>query len=138
MFRLISQLKSSNPISKTAVVNLVQECFPTSSDMIRHVIFDPTGYNRKVVYDNPEFQVVMIAWRKNQETDMHGHDGKTCVYKVVSGSLLENVYSNNTHSFSHLQSGKTYLMNDKIGKHKMSSPISDSVSLHVYFQDGTC
>lgn len=95
-------------------------------------------YTRNCIFENENFELILICWEKDQKTPIHDHDGEECWVKVIDGTLKEALYKDTPSGPTQLKStisekGTISYMIDFMGYHKLEN-ISDrrAMSLHLY------
>ena len=101
-------------------------CNYNEDDWKNYVIFDNNNYKRNLIYKNDLFEIILICWKKNQESPIHDHPENGCIFKVLQGSIIE-LKKNSKRTLN------TYDIGYSIGKnvHQIKA-LEDAVSLHVY------
>jgi len=112
-------------------------------DYKKKIQFNNINYNRLKLFQNNDFEIMLICWNKNQETKIHNHPKNGCLYKVLEGTLIEQRYNNifksssvsstrapSLSSFINNNQKSNYIDND-LGIHKIIAK-EKSVSLHIY------
>ena len=90
------------------------------------------NYYKNIIYKNNVFELVLIKWDKDSETNIHSHPENGCLLKPISGKIKEIRYLNNQkEEKTDLKINEVYYMHDKIGKHKIIANES-SYSIHLY------
>tara|TARA_Y100000590_G_scaffold278643_1_gene312835 strand:+ start:3913 stop:4392 length:480 start_codon:yes stop_codon:yes gene_type:complete len=93
-------------------------------------------YIKIKVVESDWFECFLIVWKKNAVSKIHDHSENGCLYKVISGCLREEQFSNinlNKLSEKDLDEGCINYIDNQIGYHRMSNQNSDiSVSIHFY------
>jgi len=145
--RLISQI---NTYPKLSDSKGLFEKFPVTLKDLPQVKIPEKNYTRHLLYVDPMYAIVGIAWRNNSYTNYHSHPSNGCLFKVISGSILEFrdndciIYkpydqetnfkgitnANDTGSEISIVNEAGYIDNT-MGKHQMFAPES-SISLHIY------
>jgi len=77
----------------------------------------------------------IITWNKCKESPIHDHSKNGCIYKILHGTLIEELYNNNLKIIQKniLHKDTIKYIDNKIGYHKIINPTDDiSVSLHIY------
>jgi len=54
--------------------------------------FNETRYARNTVFENDQFELVLICWRPGQASAIHDHGKSYCLYLVLEGELREEMY----------------------------------------------
>lgn len=94
---------------------------------------------RHVLISNDLFEVVLIHWKPGKVSDIHGHPGGGCIFKLMHGRLEElrfsPVKSPRLLSMNGLRKGNMAYIDDSIAYHQVGNPYgSSAVSLHVYLK----
>lgn len=107
-------------------------------ELSQHIVLDPKKYHRSVVISDKKLEMVVISWLPNQSSDVHGHPGE-CIYKVLRGTLQEDLYSKRSIKKNVFSEGKTEYICNNIGYHAVKN-IEDSyaITLHVYSPSFDC
>lgn len=110
------------------------------TDWIDFVEFRDDTYNKKKVLSNNLFEIIIISWKHAQASPIHDHS-KGCLLKVLDGHIVEKIYLNigNQPEYTTTNFFTTNDICFKNGNkvlHSISSPISNSVSLHIYTPPG--
>ncbi len=95
--------------------------------------------SRQVLVSNEFFELVLIHWKPGRASDIHGHPGGACLFKLLQGKLEELRYtpepSSKLLSMSSLRSGNIAYIDDSIAYHQVGNPYgSPAISLHVYLK----
>ena len=96
------------------------------------------GYYKKLMHINDQFEIYLIFWSPFASSPIHNHPDKGCVLKLLSGKLIEEIYSNKNNYVEYQQTNILNLnsVNNRFGNeilHKIINLENISVSLHVYF-----
>lgn len=109
-------------------------------DWKNYVQFSDTKYNRiKIspsISENKIFEIVIICWKKNQQSQIHDHPENGCLLKLLSGKIEETKYINHKNSLISTNTSIFHLNNTsylcgKMGLHSIKA-LEDSVSIHIY------
>ena len=90
------------------------------------------NYSRMSLYNDTDFELAMILWRKDSQTYLHKHD-TDCGFLVLQGQLLETKFVNgllsNTNTYNPSNIG-----NVLEGEYHNIMNITEekSLSLHIY------
>jgi cysteine dioxygenase len=57
------------------------------------VHFDGRPYSRIPIHRDDFMEIVVICFADGQTSSVHEHEGSNCVVRVVSGKILENLFS---------------------------------------------
>ena len=89
---LIDALQQASP-----TVDYVSECFNrsriSSEDIAPYRHFDSSGYTRNLIFDNADFELMLICWHPGHKTPIHDHNHSTGFIYAVEGTLLEKIYT---------------------------------------------
>jgi cysteine dioxygenase len=103
-----------------------------------HIEFDSLTYKKKCLKRTKDYEVVLICWRKGQQTAIHDHPDGGCWMRVVQGALQEITYT--TPNLEEV--GERILGPGDVGFQCGSTVVhciqalEDTVSLHVYYPPG--
>ncbi len=101
-------------------------------DTIKEFIeFDTEKYNKIILHQVPQFEIILICWLPHQQTLEHKHPKNGCLMKLFKGQLkdirrtkeeaIETVVNENE---------VTYIEGGEI--HMISNMEEKSISLHIY------
>jgi len=90
-------------------------------------------YEKIYLCENENYSIILIRWNHNSVSKIHDHPNKGCVFKLLTGKLIENCFNNNI-DFLNNSILKKDDINYRIGKKILHQIIAleESVSLHVY------
>lgn len=89
---------------------------------------------REVMFQNDQFELVLMTWGIGSSSPIHGHGGSQCYMHVLSGELIETRYrpfDATPINEAKLTDGSVSHINDMACFHKLSSS-TGAVSLHLY------
>lgn len=125
MNKLINNL---NIISKQKniykVYNLLKEY--NIHDWEQYSIKNPKNYEKKIIFKNDDYELILINWEKGAFTNYHNHPLNGCVLKLLNGSLYEKF--DNSRNVLYKNYTSVRLHNDV---HKIIAN-EKSYSLHYY------
>lgn len=102
------------------------------SDLAYYIEFKKNIYNKKIIFRNESFEIVLISWWNGVTTNFHKHPQNGCKLKVIFGKLIEILkLNNNNNKISYLTHNKVSYLDDSIGIHKIEA-LEPSLSLHIY------
>jgi cysteine dioxygenase len=107
----------------------------TSNDWMKYVTINPNHYHRSKVFENEDFEIIVLTWNKNQGSCIHDHALNGCYMLVLQGELYEELYDKdlNHHSARVVETGEITYIDNTIGLHRIMNQYPDVVvSLHVY------
>lgn len=77
-------------------------------------------YNRRLLYDNKYYEIIEITWGTNSVTDIHNHSSKGCIFKLIDGKLMEEIYTKHIKTNTKvLYPGDISYIDNTIGLHKI-------------------
>jgi hypothetical protein len=93
-------------------------------------------YTKYIIKSDELFDLIYIKWNEKSFTKIHDHPNKGCIFKILSGCLIEECYDNNEKyiSFENINFLSKNMVSYKISKKKLHKIIasSDTESLHIY------
>ncbi len=94
---------------------------------------------RQVLLSNNQFELVLIQWKPGHVSEIHGHNGAKCLFKVLTGKLEELRFTPDTScrlfAACSMKSGDLNYIDDSIGYHQVGNPFgSPALSLHLYLK----
>jgi hypothetical protein len=94
---------------------------------------------RHVLLSNENVELVLHLWKPGQASDVHGHPGGGCVYKLLLGKLEEIRYTPEPRprlmSMHHHRKGSVDYIDDSVAYHMVGNPYgSPAISLHAYLK----
>lgn len=107
------------------------------SDWKKYIGFCKMGYKKNLVIRNDKIEVYVICWNKNQKSGIHDHSKNGCLLKILKGSLIEKIYSNENCVLS-LKKSNALETNDisyqegSIELHNIINNNECTVTLHIY------
>ena len=131
---LINSLKTIIPNTNLkSVIPLINSY--NSSDWKKHITYEKNAYTRNLIYRNDNFEMYLIYWDGKVISNIHDHADNGCVFKVLSGKLIENRYniSNKSLITSNTIKNKALYIDNSIAYHSIENPlVTPSASLHIY------
>lgn len=92
-------------------------------------------FQKNLVHRDKQFEIFLINWPHNYQSEIHNHSENGCLLKVLKGSLQENIYNTNLELL-YLKERKSQAisyLDDSIGYHSVRNINTiNSVSLHIY------
>jgi cysteine dioxygenase len=116
------------------VKNIIKEY--NTKDYKELIEFSTVTYNKVYVYNTLEFDLVLICWKKGQNTKIHDHPDYCCYIKMLEGSLLEENFINTNNTLKTYENviikpdDITFKCKNNV-VHRII-PLEDSISLHIY------
>lgn len=92
-------------------------------------------YNKIKIFENELFDIYVITWNLNQESNIHNHSSNGCWLKILEGNIEEKIYNSNFDliKYNIQNTGEVSFIKDEIGYHRIKNINNNiSVSLHVY------
>ena len=84
------------------------------------------------------YEILILTWNPESGTPVHNHPNTGCIYKILSGELMEDIYDSEQKQSTRLKSswlkkGDCGYIDDTIGFHRIWNPTkTPSVSVHIY------
>lgn len=109
----------------------------TSNDWMKYVTINPNHYHRSKVFENEEFEIIVITWNKNQGSQIHDHAYNGCYMLMLQGELFEELFEKGEMVPKKENIVKvrdvTYIDNE-VGYHRIKNISSSeiAISLHIY------
>ncbi len=89
---------------------------------------------REVFFRNDAFELIVVQWGKNCETQIHSHGVSQCTFVVLEGSVIENIYHSDSldliSSHEYTLGHCTSIQSQDIS-HSLSSQ-QGALTLHLY------
>ena len=91
-------------------------------------------YNRNVVYQDSDFEIVIITWNKNSKSEIHDHCKNGCAFKLLQGNLKEDIYDSKLNKIESeiILPNNISFINNNMGYHRIINQDVLSVSMHIY------
>ena len=105
-----------------------------NSELFKEIPYNDRNYKRYTVYIDDLYEIILIEWDKNSESSIHDHGENGCIFRILKGFLLEEIYKEkNLITTSILSENDTSYINNSIGYHKIYNKYHDKTySLHLY------
>ncbi len=91
--KLCLGLKDMYPFSEEALTNFLIEFNLDENEVFSTAQFNQDKYVRIRLYDNENFEVLILCWLKGQTTRIHDHAGSLCAVKILQGIGKETLYT---------------------------------------------
>lgn len=96
-------------------------------------------YTRNCIFENDDFELILLCWEGNQKTQIHDHGGENCWVYFLDDEFEEEIYAVDDNENPVVlrkvkaKSGYISFMNDEMGVHRLKN-CSDTrgMSLHLY------
>lgn len=124
--------------------NLSEFHFELDSTFIKNAVksvqFSEDHYTRTVIFLNDSIEVLLVAWMPGQSSVIHNHEGNSCMWTVIQGSLTERKFEweNKTKSLNFIESTEVLkdersFDDDASFFHQVQNTSNKrAVSLHIY------
>ncbi len=94
-------------------------------------------YTRNCIYNDEQFELILLCWEKEQETSIHCHGGEECWLYLLEGEMEEVLYNKDENmaekGVRRLQKSQLSYINDSIGLHRLKNSCNGrTISLHLY------
>lgn len=133
---LVDDLREADQTSYNNIIRSV-ELLPHSLREIGS--WSEECYTRNCIYEDNNFELILLCWEAGQATPIHDHGGEECWVKIVEGSFEEIIYQENDQGeleevLSNVsKEGDVSYMVDFMGSHSLKNlSNSKSMSLHLY------
>lgn len=124
----------------TILSRLLRELDITRQDIEAACHFCDSGYQRNIIKESPWYELVAICWKSGQRSPIHDHQGSSCAFRVVQGTVTELQFD---HTPSGLltcsavnQAGEGYICaSHDADIHQVLNALpagQDVVTLHIY------
>jgi hypothetical protein len=103
---------------------------------LRTAVFEaaPGGYERAVIFQGGETEVVAVRWPADSSTPLHGHAGCAALLRVLSGSLVEHRFVPRAGRYLlgrvELEAGAASFL-PPAGFHRVVA-VAETVGIHAY------
>jgi len=129
--------KKDAPYSALQFAQVMNRLQTLEPEQVKQFIKNPE--TRHVLVSNDLFELVLIHWKPGKVSDIHGHPGGGCLFKLLQGKLEEVRYtpekSPNLLATSSLRKGSMAYIDDSIAYHQVGNPYgSSAISLHAYLK----
>ena len=130
------QLTNQPNIKLTDISDILNVNISDITHYTDNLDFNQDKYKRHLLFTNNYLDCYILTWLPTQETAFHSHPTKGCIYKIISGQLLEKrrIDPSELSPIELLLTRGQYhkICNDD-GTHKMINTNTDkSISLHFY------
>lgn len=100
--------------------------------------FNQSCYNRIHLINSVHYELLLLCWEPGQTSPLHGHPNQGCLFKLLKGSLVEEIRSlGKPPEIRHFQVNDVSYISDDIGYHKVTNTSNENaVSLHLYAPGG--
>ena len=83
-------IETLNIFSKAKNIHNIKNIFSITNIFLKDMyIKNPELYQKKIIYKNDDYELVLINWEKGAYTSYHNHPENGCVLKVLDGKLYE-------------------------------------------------
>jgi len=94
-------------------------------------------YTRNCIYNDEQFELILLCWEKGQETSIHCHGGEECWLYLLEGEIEEVLYNKDENvtqkDIRKLQKLESSYINDSIGLHRLKNSFEGrTITLHLY------
>ena len=132
----IDQKLDYSPPSLTFLFPIIQKY--SGDDWKSYTSINPYNYTKIPLKMPPvknDFDVYFITWAPGQCSPIHDHAPNGCILKVLTGTLVEQLYTKELElkATTIMNKGDIGYMNNNIGIHKICNYSQEvCVSLHIY------
>ncbi len=89
------------------------------------------AYTRKILFENPQFEMVRCDWNQGDRSEMHGHGFSQC-FALVENGIFENVTLTEGHRKTELVETGQVLWTPLGSQHEIRCVSDQGRTLHVY------
>jgi len=130
-------VNSSAPYSAMQFVSVLKRLQTLDREQIKRFI--KISQTRHVLVSTDRFELVLNLWKPGKASEIHGHRGGGCVFKLLQGKLEELRYtpehSPKLMATSSLRSGDMAYIDNSIAYHQVGNPYgSPAISIHAYLK----
>jgi cysteine dioxygenase len=118
---------------------IIQVAELPAEELIAYSSWSDDTYTRNCIYEDEDFELILLCWKPGQSTPIHDHGGEECWVKVIEGAFKERIFQHDeagdlqeiSSSVTHI--GDVSYMIDFMGYHSLEniSP-GNSMTLHLY------
>ena len=93
------------------------------------------NYDKQLVYRNKLYELFVITWMPFSESKIHDHSYNGCLYSILDGILIEELYDKHIklNNVSFLKKRDCGYINNEMYYHKMINNTNKiTTSLHLY------
>lgn len=91
---------------------------------------------RNILYSNSNFEIILIKWFPNSESNIHNHSENGCIMFLIDGKIIEKRFSKNNTKTTLINNNKILYINNKDSVHQIINLDKISYSLHIYSPSG--
>lgn len=140
---LVSELSSKKSQSKDQYESILKRVHLKREDYSPFLLFEEDYYTRNLIFQDQNFELMLICWQGKKETSIHNHQGSYGWILCLEGALEEIQYQpleseGSKASFKKIHSKRLLAKNlsyidDSIAWHSIShSRKEKSITLHLY------
>ena len=101
------------------------------------IVFNKENYKRNLLLSNKYLDCFVICWEPHQESPIHDHPEKGCIFKILQGQIQEDTFKDKKHISSRLlKKDNISSIDNKKGKHCMKCMFQKCISVHFYAPSG--
>ena len=135
MDKLINNLRKINLNKDKLIKGIPYINEYQSNEYLQYLSFDKTKYKKNLVYRDNDFEIFVVGWCPKQYTPVHDHSANGCLFKILEGSIIEQLYDKDLKFIGHklLHKDMSSYIHNKRCYHSMNNiSLNNSVSLHIY------
>ena len=109
------------------------------SDFTNYTYWKNDGYARNCIIKTEKFELILICWKEDDFTPIHGHDNQKCWVYQVDGKMTEIRYEKDNQgnliecNQIQLKPGALTYMHDSMGYHLLkNNNAQKAMTLHLY------
>lgn len=135
MDKLINNLRKINLNKDKLIKGIPYINEYQSNDYLQYLSFDTSKYKKNLVYRDNDFEIFVVGWRPKQYTPIHDHSANGCLFKILEGLIIEQLYDKDLKLLGHklLQKDMSSYIHNSRSYHSMNNiSLINTVSLHIY------
>lgn len=133
---LVNTLKENSNSNFTSILNSASLSI---NAFVNYISWSNECYTRNCIFENDQFELILLCWEKGQKTPIHDHGGEECWVKIINGEFEEIIFKTSENgelevenSFILKEDEISYMI-DFMGFHSIENIFDGrSMSLHLY------
>lgn len=96
---------------------------------------------KKQIYKNKEYEMIIIKWDTNKESGIHDHPEKGCILKILEGEIEEEIYERKNEEIKYKrknilnEENDTGFMKGNEIIHSIKNKKKKAYTLNIYFTE---
>ena len=136
--RLVTMLEYANDLTPPMLAQMLRSADLSLEDVASFIQEDADRYHREFVHRGDGFDILVLTWMPMQGSPIHGHDGSTCAFMVMTGVASETTFTATDpgraamDSFNRYETGEVAAMDGSRIHTVANVDRMPLVTLHVY------